>query len=91
MEYTQMSLFPPATDPRPPITVTWNCIHGCTKVSYGCQHCYMYRRDESVGKDPTIVRKTQSFNLPVRRLRSGSLVFMSSSYHCRSKLQYRSG
>ena len=71
MEYTQMSLFPPAADPRPPITVTWNCIHGCTKVSYGCQHCYMYRRDESVGKDPTVVRKTQSFNLPVCRLRSG--------------------
>ena len=69
----QLSLFsdnPPA-DSRPPITITWNGIHGCTKVSYGCQHCYMFRRDESVGKDPTIVRKTQSFNLPVRRLRTG--------------------
>ena len=31
----------------------------------------MYRRDEKVGKDPTIVRKTQSFNLPVRILRAG--------------------
>ena len=69
----QLSLFsdnPPA-DSRPPITITWNGIHGCTKVSYGCQHCYMFRRDESVGKDPTIVRKTQSFKLPVRRLRTG--------------------
>ena len=69
----QMELFPKRiTDPRPPETITWNLWHGCTKVSYGCQHCYMYRRDESVGKDPTVVRKTQSFNLPVRKLRSGS-------------------
>ena len=45
--------------------------HGCTKVSYGCQHCYMFHRDEAVGKDPTKVVKTQNFNLPVRRLRSG--------------------
>jgi hypothetical protein len=32
----------------------------------------MFRRDESVGKDPTKVVKTQAFNLPVRRLRSGT-------------------
>ena len=31
----------------------------------------MFRRDESVGKDPTVVKKTQNFNLPVRRLRAG--------------------
>ena len=69
----QLSLFPENSqvDPRPPVTITWNGIHGCTKVSYGCQHCYMFRRDESVGKDPTVVRKTQNFNLPVRRLRTG--------------------
>ena len=67
----QLSLFPTEPDPRPPITVTWNMHHGCTKHSTGCAHCYMFRRDESVGKDPTIVRKTQNFNLPVRRLRAG--------------------
>lgn len=69
----QLSLFPeePAVDPRRPVTVVWNGIHGCSKVSWGCQHCYMFRRDESVGKDPTIVHKTQSFNLPVRKLRAG--------------------
>ena len=69
----QLSLFPEEAqaDPRPPVTVTWNGIHGCSKVSWGCQHCYMFRRDESVGKDPTVVRKTQSFNLPVRKLRAG--------------------
>jgi hypothetical protein len=72
----QLSLFPspPSTDPRPPETVTWNPIHGCTKHSTGCLHCYMFRRDESVGKDPTVVRKTQSFNLPVARLANGELL-----------------
>ena len=69
MSYTQISLFP---DPRPPETVTWNLWHGCTKVSTGCKHCYMYRRDEAVGKDPTKVRKTQNFDLPTRILRAGS-------------------
>ena len=69
----QMKLFPQQnTDPRPPETVTWNLWHGCTKVSWGCQHCYMYRRDESVGRDPTKVQKTQAFNLPVRKLRAGA-------------------
>lgn len=59
------------TDPRPPESVTWNLWSGCTKVSYGCAHCYMYRRFESVGRDPTIVQKTQNFNLPTRILRGG--------------------
>ena len=72
--YEQLTLFPQETptDPRPPMTRMWNLWHGCTKVSPGCQHCYMFRRDESVGKDPTVVHKTKDFNLPVRKLRSGS-------------------
>ena len=64
----QLSIFP---DSRPPRTVSWNLWHGCTKVSPGCMHCYMFRQDESVGRDPTIVRKTQAFPLPVSRFRSG--------------------
>ncbi len=60
-----------APDPRAPITVTWNGWHGCTKVSAGCLHCYMFRRDEQVGKDPRVVRRTQNYDLPVRRLRGG--------------------
>ena len=67
----QLSLFPVTADPRPPVTVTWNLWCGCTKHSTGCSHCYMFRRFESVGKDPTVVRKTQNFNLPIRRLRAG--------------------
>lgn len=72
-QYAQMELFrsAPVADPRPPITVTWNLWCGCTKASTGCSHCYMFRRFESVGKDPTVVRKTQNFNLPIRRLRAG--------------------
>lgn len=68
----QLSLFPEENiDPRPPVTTGWNLWHGCTKASPGCQHCYMYRRDEAVGRDSSVVRRTSSFNLPVRRLRSG--------------------
>ena len=68
----QLSFFPEENmDPRAPISANWNLWHGCTKVSAGCLHCYMYRRDEANGKDPSIVQKTASFNLPVRKLRSG--------------------
>ena len=73
-QYHQLSLFPEEPlppDPRPPSAAMWNLWHGCTKVSPGCLHCYMYRRDESSGKDPSVVRKTKNFNLPVRKLRSG--------------------
>jgi len=55
-----------------PAAVTWNLWHGCTKVSAGCMNCYVYRRDLMHGSDPAMVRKTQSFDLPVRRYRSGS-------------------
>ena len=68
----QLSLFPDPPDPRPPETITWNLWHGCSRVSAGCSRCYMFRRDEAVGKDPTKVRKTQSFDLPVRVLRAGT-------------------
>lgn len=68
----QLSLFPEENiDPRPPISTNWNLWHGCTKISAGCLHCYMYRRDESIGKDPSILHKTASFDLPVKRLKSG--------------------
>lgn len=70
--YNQLELFPQQnTDPRPPEAITWNLWSGCSKVSYGCQHCYMFRRFESVGRDPTKVVKTQNFNLPTRILRAG--------------------
>ena len=49
----------------------WNLWHGCHKVSEGCRHCYVYRRDSSVGVDSTVVHKTGSFRLPLSKSRSG--------------------
>lgn len=51
----------------------WNPWHGCTKYSPGCQHCYVYRQDERHGNGVAArqCRKTQSFDLPLRRNRDG--------------------
>lgn len=49
----------------------WNPWHGCTKYSEGCMHCYVYRRDQSVGKDASLVTKTKAFDLPVQKDRWG--------------------
>lgn len=49
----------------------WNLWHGCHKKSEGCLHCYVYRRDAEYEKDSSIIIKTSSFNLPVRRNRRG--------------------
>ena len=48
----------------------WNPWHGCHKISPGCLHCYVYRRDESVGRDASVVAKTADFDLPIRRGRN---------------------
>ncbi len=53
------------------MSVMWNCWHGCTKLSAGCQNCYMYRRDSLYGKDSRIVSKTRAFHLPISRNRQG--------------------
>ncbi|MCI1722148.1 MAG: phage Gp37/Gp68 family protein [Lachnospiraceae bacterium] len=50
----------------------WNPWHGCTKISPGCAHCYVYRRDAEFGKDSSVVAKTKTFDLPVRKDRHGS-------------------
>ena len=50
----------------------WNLWHGCHKKSEGCRHCYVFRRDAEFEKDSNVVTKTASFNLPVRRDRSGN-------------------
>ena len=49
----------------------WNPWHGCKKLSPGCLNCYVYRRDESIGKDASVVTKTGSYDLPVKRNRQG--------------------
>ena len=47
----------------------WNPWHGCTKISPGCARCYVYRRDANYDKDASIVMKTSSFNLPLKKNR----------------------
>ena len=49
----------------------WNPWHGCKKISPGCAHCYVYRRDESIGKDASIVTKTNDYDLPLKKNRQG--------------------
>lgn len=49
----------------------WNPWHGCRKISPGCKNCYVYRRDESVGRDASQVNKTQDYTLPLKKNRQG--------------------
>ena len=62
--------------------IIWNPWHGCIKYSEGCENCYVYRRDSSVGRDASIVVKTSTFYEPVKRkkskeykIRSGEIVY----------------
>ena len=57
----------------------WNLWHGCHKVSEGCRHCYVYRRDSSIGVDTSVVHKTGSFSLPLSKSRSGEWKIPSGS------------
>lgn len=59
--------------------ITYNCWHGCHKKSEGCKHCYVYRRDESIGKDSSIIYKTQSFNMPILKDRKGDYKYPSGT------------
>lgn len=46
---------------------TWNPWHGCTKVSPGCAHCYMYRDKARYGQDATqVVRSKTAFEAPLK-------------------------
>lgn len=52
--------------------VVWNPWHGCHKLSEGCRHCYVYRRDAMSGvADSSNVVRNADFALPVRRDRHG--------------------
>ena len=49
----------------------WNPWHGCRKLSPGCANCYVYRRDESIGKDASVIAKTGDYDLPLKKNRKG--------------------
>lgn len=55
----------------------WNPWHGCHKISEGCRHCYVYREDAAFGaaRPSDEVRRTSSFDLPLRRDRRRELKF----------------
>lgn len=52
--------------------MVWNPWHGCRKYSEGCRHCYVYRRDDAVGRDASEVRKNKDFSLPLAIDRHGN-------------------
>ena len=66
------------------MSTIWNPWHGCEKYSEGCAHCYVYRRDASVGRDASEISKNRDFDLPVRRKRDGSFAVPSGEtvYAC---------
>jgi protein gp37 len=46
---------------------TWNPWVGCTRVSPGCDHCYMFTGRERYGQDPAlVVRSKTTWHDPVR-------------------------
>lgn len=66
-------------------TATWNPWRGCSKVSPGCAHCYMFRDQRRYGKDPEVVVRAadNTFYAPVRakkwrELPAGAMVFTCS-------------
>ena len=58
----------------------WNPWHGCKKYSEGCMHCYVYRRDDSIGLDASDVHKTKMFTVPVDRDRAGEYKLKPGSH-----------
>ncbi len=50
----------------------WNPWHGCKKYSEGCKNCYVYRRDESIGKDASVIERNAEFNLPLKKKKDGT-------------------
>jgi protein gp37 len=41
-------------------TATWNPWRGCTKVSPGCAHCYMFDGQARYGRDPTVLLRSKT-------------------------------
>jgi protein gp37 len=51
----------------------WNPWHGCTKISEGCEHCYMYFLDKKRGLDASRIFRTQKgFDYPLHKDRYGN-------------------
>lgn len=44
----------------------WNPWHGCHRISSGCRFCPVFQKDYKYGRNPDLVFKTKSFDLPMR-------------------------
>ncbi len=55
---------------------TWNPWHGCIRYSEGCANCYVYRRDDSFGKDASEIRRTKEYDILTRKKADGSYLFL---------------
>lgn len=66
---------------RKSIYADWNPWHGCTKISPGCMHCYVYRQDamRGAGTASNECRRTGAFANPVKKTRGGSWKIPSGS------------
>ena len=64
---------------------TLNFAWGCTKVSAGCDKCYMFRLSKVFGKPTAFTpRKVGNYMRDVRKLPEGGIVFVNSmtdSFH----------
>lgn len=77
----------------------WNPWHGCTKISEGCKHCYMYFLDKKRGLNGADIFQTKTnFNYPLQRdklgnykIKSGELirVCMASDFFLKEADQWR--
>ena len=51
----------------------WSPWHGCTKISEGCAHCYMYYLDTIHGnKEGNIIYKTKNMRYPLIKKKDGT-------------------
>lgn len=63
---------------------TLNLAWGCTKVSAGCEHCYMFRLSRQFGRNPEKVQLMNLANAEKKIAGLGKLVFvnsMSDTFH----------
>lgn len=57
---------------------TWNPWMGCTKVSAGCDNCYMFSEQKRYGNNPEVVRRSKTkFSDPLK-WKESKLIFTCS-------------
>jgi protein gp37 len=49
----------------------WNPWRGCRRTSEGCKYCYIHKGDSKRGVDTSAIVRTDQFDAPVRKKKSG--------------------